>query len=182
MQDESEFNQKAGAWRRWEMINTVNQTSQCWVKHGQPVPSSAQKTGAVAHYHFSISFSPPSIYYIYYVDPCLFCCAHKDVHVHGPLLSDSFPLCWWDCIVDKSEATLKRRLIQVVFMQRLFDFCLSERRYWEDFWQNAYAELTNKPFVENTIRQAGRSTISVKWHRAEAIYGILNQNEVTGFI
>lgn len=78
--------------------------------------------GAVAHYHFSISFSPPSIYYIYYVDPCLFCCSHKDIYLRGPLLPDSFPLSWWDCDVDKSEATVKRRLIQVVFMQRLFDF------------------------------------------------------------
>lgn len=78
--------------------------------------------GAVAHYHFSISFSPPSIYYIYYVDPCLFCCSHKDIYVGGLLLPDSFPLSWWDRDVDKSEATVKRRLIQVVFMQRLCVF------------------------------------------------------------
>lgn len=121
--------------------------------------------GAVAHYHFSISFSPPSIYYIYYVDPCLFCCSHKDIYVRGLLLPDSFPLSWWDCDVDKSEATVKRRLIQVVFMQRLFDFFLSARCYWEDFWQNAHAELTNKAAVENPIRPAGRSAISVKQRR-----------------
>lgn len=64
-----------------------------------------KKMGAVVHYHFSISFSPWSIYYIYYVDPCLFCCSHKDIYVHVQLLPDSFPLSWWDRDVDNSEAT-----------------------------------------------------------------------------
>lgn len=67
---------------------------------------------------FPFPLAPPSIYYIYYVDPCLFCCSRKDIYVHGLLLPDSFPLSWWDRNVDKSEATVKCRLIQVVFMQR----------------------------------------------------------------
>lgn len=145
--------------------------------------------GAVVHYHFSISFSPPSIYYIYYVDPCLFCCSHKDIYVHGPLLPDSFPLSWWDCDVDKSEATVKCRLIQVVFMQRLFDFCSSERCYWEDFWQNAHAELTNKASVENPIRQAGQWEICAKLHlpwdaRVQSImcFWIPKKNKTVSFV
>lgn len=62
-------------------------------------------------------------------------------------------------------------------MQRLFDFYLSEHRYWEDLWQNAHAELTNKasPLKIQYVQQV---KVRYLWNRADgeslvSIYNLL---------